>query len=139
MDTTLVQRFLDQIGDRGLSGAREPSEPQHAGRLVLERRPRRFVDEVALAMDVGRPAKPERDHAGAAVAWVKRSTRMKAPVRRLSVYASNATGLAVDRLQKPISLRPSVRPGLCSSVLISILCLSMVTWAGSVLVPMRSK
>ena len=74
-----------------------------------------------------------------AVSLVKRSIRMKAPVSRLTAYGSNATGAAVDRLQNPISFSPSVRSARCASVSTSMRCLSAVTVAGTVRVPIFSR
>ena len=47
---------------------------------------------------------------GAAVFFVNRSIRMKAPVSRLLSYGSNASGAPVDKLQKPTSFSASVVP-----------------------------
>ncbi len=74
-----------------------------------------------------------------AVALVKRSIRMNAPVSRFSSYGSNATGVAVAMLHRPISFSPSVLPAMCSSVFTSILCLRFVMRAGTYFVPMRSR
>ncbi len=72
-----------------------------------------------------------------AVALVKRSIRMKAPVSRFSWYGSSATGAEVARLHKPISFKASVLAAMCSSVFTSTLCLRVVMRAGTNRVPMR--
>ncbi len=75
----------------------------------------------------------------ATVALVKRSMRMNAPVSRFSAYGSKATGVAVARLQNPISFKASVSAAMCSSVLTSTLCFNLVIRARTYLVPIRSR
>jgi hypothetical protein len=74
-----------------------------------------------------------------AVSLVRRSIKMKAPVSRQTEYGSNATGAAVDRLQNPISLSPSVRSARCASVSTSMRCLSAVIVTGTVRVPIFNR
>ena len=71
----------DQIGEGDLPELRPVNHSTQG--VQIERRPRRLVDVMALAMNVGRREARTRSSA-LAVAWVERSIRMKAPVRRLS-------------------------------------------------------
>ena len=60
-----MQLGFDELGDGRLARCREAGEPDDAGALMLEARPRLLFDREVLGMDVGRTAQRERDHAGA--------------------------------------------------------------------------
>ncbi len=60
-----MQLGLDELGDGRFARRREAGEPDDAGALMLEARPRLLFDREVLGMDVGRAAQRERDHSGA--------------------------------------------------------------------------
>ena len=101
-----------------------PVNQRMAGFCCFERRALGLADQQRLPVDVGAAPQPEGDHAGAdgvvgePVDDDERAGLAGSPRRDRTRPES-----PVDRLQKPMSLRPSVCAARCSRVLTSILYL----------------
>ncbi len=65
----LVELALDQIGDRRLPRAGEAGEPEHRRLVAIQLFVVGAGDQRGVAVDVGRAAQAEVDHAGFTVAF----------------------------------------------------------------------
>jgi len=134
-----VQPLLHQIGDRRFAGARKPRQPENRRLLMLERRPLGLPDQERLPRQIGAAPQPESHHTGAngtVGEAIDHDERSGLPVLIVRVERDRNTGrdIAETQIVQPERMCRQMFAGIGS-----ILYLSAVIVAGTVLVPMRAR